>query len=241
MIDEYDHITATHYRAYRPPIHEIILKRCIDQKRNFTLGLDIGCGTGHSSVALLNFSEHVIGIDPSADMLENAIVNAAIEYQNFDGKTLKFDKDRFDIVTFAGSLHYSKSQDLLDEAVRVSKTPGLIVVYDFEILLDDILDRFQFESQSQNTYDHAADFSGLRDSKISIINKGKEKEQLSVTIGDLAHLLLSVKEQHIFFEKRFGPNELHRKLSDHLAEITDSMSFKIEADLYFKCYEISRK
>lgn len=240
MSNDYDKITAEHYFSYRPPLHEIILKKCFGQKEQYALGLDIGCGTGHSSVALLKFCKHVIGIDPSSDMLENAIVNSAIEYQNYDGRELKFEKDSFDIVTFAGSLFYGKSQELLDEVVKVSKTQGLIVVYDFEILLDDILGQLHFKSEGENAYDHEADFSGLREDSITPFKKGKEKEQVYATPGNLAHLLLSVKAQYVFFKKLFGHHNPYRELTDHLNELSDSKVFTIDANLYYKTYQVSK-
>lgn len=239
MSNDYDKITAEHYFSYRPPLHEIILMKCFGQKEQYALGLDIGCGTGHSSIALLKFCKQVVGIDPSQDMLENAIAEGHVEYRNYNGQELEFERDSFDVITFAGSLYYGKCQILLDDVVRVSKNPGLIVVYDFEILLDDTLRQLQFETPGQSTYDHEADFSGLREDKISIIKKGKEKVQVYVTHGDLAHLLLSVKAQYVFFEKQFGRADLHRQLSEHLSGISDSKAFKIDTDLYYKTYAVS--
>ncbi|MGI9553093.1 MAG: class I SAM-dependent methyltransferase [Aurantibacter sp.] len=239
MSSDYDKITAEHYFSYRPPLHEIILRKCIEQREKYARGLDIGCGTGHSSIALSKFCKQVVGIDPSHHMLENTLVDSNVEYQNYQGQELEFEGDSFDVITFAGSLHYGKSQELLDEVARVSKTPGLIVVYDFEILLDDLLRQLQFETSGQSTYNHEADFSGLRGDRISTIKKGKEKKQVHVTHGNLAHLLLSVKAQYVFFEKRFGRDDLHRQLSGHLSEISDSKAFKIDTDLYYKTYEVS--
>ena len=51
--EHYDSFTAMHYAAYRPPLHEVILDKTIEGK--FDLGLDVGCGTGTSSIALASF------------------------------------------------------------------------------------------------------------------------------------------------------------------------------------------
>ena len=65
---EYDKITAFHYASYRPPLHSKILKRCLVD-RFYDSGLDIGCGTGQSSIALSDFCNRVVGIDSSSEMI----------------------------------------------------------------------------------------------------------------------------------------------------------------------------
>ena len=66
MLKEYDQITAFHYAAYRPLLHSKILNEYFDENGKQNIGLDIGCGTGHSSVALAKYCHKVFGIDPSA-------------------------------------------------------------------------------------------------------------------------------------------------------------------------------
>lgn len=63
MTDLYDRLTAIHYSANRPPLHLGILRQYLPD-RQFATGLDIGCGTGHSSVALAAFYQRVIALDP---------------------------------------------------------------------------------------------------------------------------------------------------------------------------------
>ena len=60
---------AHHYRAFRPPLHYLILKNCLG-KRKFKKTLDIGCGVGNSNIALTNFSKKVIGYDINKEMLK---------------------------------------------------------------------------------------------------------------------------------------------------------------------------
>ncbi|MEO9894623.1 methyltransferase domain-containing protein [Aurantibacter sp.] len=80
MSADYDTINAEHYAAYRPPLHQVILEKCL-QKKTHNIGLDIGCGTGNSSIALAKFCNRVIGIDPSKSMLERALLHAIVSYQ----------------------------------------------------------------------------------------------------------------------------------------------------------------
>jgi len=238
MSSEYDTITASHYAAYRPVLHEIILKKCINENEEYALGLDIGCGTGHSSIALSKFCKKVTAIDPSNSMIEKAIGHPKVEYRILNTNTLEFESSMFDLVTLGGSLHYAKSQKLLDEVLRVLKNKGLIVVYDFEILLGEILSELAFTNQEEGSYDHEADFSGLRQDSISLVQKEKETLQIEISPTNLAHLILSVKTQYLFFKKQFEQENLHHRLSESLSAKQDSKTIKIEANLYHKVYSI---
>jgi len=240
MSFEYDAITAGHYAAYRPELHNEILKKCITNIDDFSLGIDIGCGTGHSSIALSKFCKKVIGIDPSENMIENAIVYPNVKYQKFTGQILAFEPNIAEIVTFAGSLHYAKSQQLLNEVVRVTKNKGLVIVYDFEMLLDDILRKLGLDSSEVNSYDHEADFSGLSCNAISLIKVAREKTCLDIIASNLAHLLLSVKEHYQSFEKKLEKHNLRTKLSEILSNMNDSETFAIVANLYYKVYSVSK-
>jgi ubiquinone/menaquinone biosynthesis C-methylase UbiE len=52
MRERYDQVTAGHYAAYRPALHSLILRRVFSDADSFDVGLDGGCGTGHSAIAL---------------------------------------------------------------------------------------------------------------------------------------------------------------------------------------------
>lgn len=240
MINEYDEITAKHYSAYRPPLHDIILKKCIPEKENHAIGLDIGCGTGQSSKALTQFCDKVVAIDPSTSMLEKAIYHSHVEYQNYDGQRLKFENNSFDIITFAGSLYYAKSQKLLDEVVRISRPSGLVVVYDFEFLSESILQKLGFISKQQSDYNHDEDFSGLENNSLKLVFQGNEKSDIPIKAADLAHLILSIKEQYSFFKDSFIEDNPHQALTEKLEEVFGSDEFQIDFDIFYKQYRVNK-
>lgn len=61
MSEEYDEAIAYHYNAYRPPLHEVILSQVLGKDERFQNGLDIGCGTGYSAIALAKYCSQVYG------------------------------------------------------------------------------------------------------------------------------------------------------------------------------------
>ncbi len=70
MTEEYNQAVAEHYAAFRPPLHQLILKKLLNPGERLQSGLDIGSGTGYSAIALSGYCDHVIGLDPSESMIE---------------------------------------------------------------------------------------------------------------------------------------------------------------------------
>ncbi|WP_047049565.1 methyltransferase domain-containing protein [Vibrio mexicanus] len=77
MSDVYNNKISKHYAAYRPPVHKAILES-IFPTEPFKHGLDIGCGTGVSTIALVPFCAQTTSVDPSQLMLEQAQPTANI-------------------------------------------------------------------------------------------------------------------------------------------------------------------
>ncbi len=238
MAIEYDDITAFHYASYRPSLHSLILKRCLGDSA-YASGLDIGCGTGQSAVALANFCDTVIGIDPSANMISKGVPHPKLRYQFFDKRHIFFPSDTFSIITLAGSLWYAKSQTLLDEIIRVSTLNAPILIYDFEVLLTDVLDAIGFSRKVAigAAYNHKEDFSGLSTASMTLVENGFDSMLLQIDASDLAHLILSVKEQYTSLADLYGSQGLLGKIINKLNAITDSGTFDIQVHTFFTLYQ----
>ncbi len=189
-MESYNAETARHYNAYRPPVHGIILKRLLGAEK-FVRALDVGCGTGVSSEALLAYSENVVGIDPSEDMLSRAGKHERILYRKFDGKVLPFKPSQFDLITFAGSLNYSEKKSMAHETIRVAAQGCKVVVYDFAVDMDRVLHKLSLSDIPQLDYDHDAGFDEFGAQNMSCLDHGQSTEQFDIEPDQLAHLLLS--------------------------------------------------
>lgn len=240
MTKEYDHITAFHYSAYRPPLHKNILARCLGKNEAYNLGLDVGCGTGQSSIALIDHCKKVFGIEPSKDMLVKSIRHPQTEYILYDCNNIAFENDYFDIITFAGSLFYAKSQKLLDEVIRVSKCPAKIIVYDFEVLLDPILEKLNihFSSNQKSYYNHQENFSGLIQKNLRMKDELKMSTSFDIVNSNLVHLLLSSKENYCLLHDKFGGENLYNEILQKLNTLLISENSNMEAIAYSTIYEI---
>ncbi len=235
-MEEYDDITARHYAAYRPALHEVILKRCLNGQYGFAL--DIGCGTGSSTIPLTHFSDRVIGIDPSREMLAKAIYQPQVVYAPFNGLDLEFDDGIFDLVTFAGSVVYAKSQRILDETARVTKPSATILLYDFEILIESVFDLLDIPRSSQTSlYNHRENFDGLNHDGIELIKTSSEEISLPILPENLAHLLLSDSHDYAVLSEHIGKEELFDKLASILS--TAEELNHVSANLYYSLYRRS--
>lgn len=193
IYQRYNHITSLHYAAYRPPLHEVILEYYLDKKEPNLIGLDVGCGTGQSSIALAEFCEKVMAIDPSQEMIAQAKNHPKITYQNQTLEACNFASDQFDVITFAGALYYTKSQNLLDEVIRICKGNGKIIVYDFEIILDSVLEEILGKKIdiTKTEYDHQANFSGLDQKSLYLERELGKETTIEEGLRDVGHLLFS--------------------------------------------------
>ena len=235
-VDEYDKITAYHYKAYRPPLHTLILNKCLG-KEPFKHGLDIGCGTGKSTIALKKICETVVGIEPNIAMLNNAIVTDGVRYEHFNGINLNFEPQKFDLVTLAGSWWYGKSQILLNEIHKVSSLGAQVVLYDFEVLFSPIYKTLQIRLPSTtNDYDHFIDFSNFDDNGFELISKNSEEIRLELTAEELVHLLCSEKKVLMLLKEKYGFSKTFGKVRDLLADNYDKYRIEVLTKTYYTKY-----
>ncbi len=218
---------ATHYAAYRPPLHERILKECLGQA-SFRAGLDVGCGMGHSSVALSKWCETVTGLEPSVDMLTNALKLPTISYESYSPGPLPFSSSTFDIVTYAGSWYYAHSGVMVDETIRVIGPEGIILCYDFALDLTEIEEYFNW-NPGPSGYDHAINFDLYETGQLEKIDQAEQTSGLQIQPEELAHLLLAEEGWHDHL-----PVTDFSELSDILARA--SLADILPCTLYYTLY-----
>ena len=193
MSEQYNQSVATHHSSYRPPLHGMILARVLSEEEAFRNGLDVGCGTGRSAVALAKYCLHVHGVEPTQSMLDQAIPHERVTYLRGAGQRMPLVGSSIDVVTFAGSLYYAKSHALVKELKRVCRGEALVIPYDFEMLMNDVLRQFGVSPQEVETdYDHGVNFSDAAD--FVEIAAGSEQVTLEVRAAEVAHVLLVLSE-----------------------------------------------
>lgn len=122
---------AKRYDQYRPKVHGVIkswLRRHCGERR-FARALDIACGTGDSTLPLLDLADEVIGIDASSAMLKHAkakgIVCHQIDY------TAAPNLGKFDLLATCMAFHWFDADEAV-AAYKAASTPDAIwLVYNF--------------------------------------------------------------------------------------------------------------
>ncbi|MUK91917.1 methyltransferase domain-containing protein [Aliivibrio fischeri] len=235
MSEEYNRVISKHYAAYRPPLHKMILARMLTPDTSFLSGLDIGCGTGISTIALSQYCRKTYGVDPSEAMINQTISNDLIEYNVSYGDNLKLPTDSIDIVTFAGSLSYAKSNELVAELLRVCIPTAQIIAYDFEVQLTECLQSLGLEiNRVKSTYDHAINFSDY--DEFNEITVKSETLVLNVDSEQLAHILLSSSKRYDVIVKHFNSIEPFTLLVNLLDTLGSNHSIKV--DVYYSMHGI---
>jgi SAM-dependent methyltransferase len=124
---------ATRYAKGRPLFHPLVM-RWLRERLRLTdplgLALDVGCGTGLSSGALKEIASRVVGVDASRDMIALAPSDPGIAYLVTFAETLPFRPGTFDLITLSQVIHWLESGEFLQEARRVTRPKGRLVVYD---------------------------------------------------------------------------------------------------------------
>ena len=99
--------------------------------------LDVGCGTGASTIAFAKAGYKVYAIDSSAKAIDDAIKNSnisgiKINFQLADFHNLPFEDNEFDAVFSEGVLYYGDKSDFMvgnAEIYRVLKSGGIARIY----------------------------------------------------------------------------------------------------------------
>ncbi len=177
----YSEDIASQYQAYRPPLHEIILSKILPRK--FHNALDVGCGTGISSMALTEFADSITGLEPSQDMLQAAAKHPRITYKRGVLPDSSLPSGHFDLISFAGSINYCLSSEVYADMIRLLGPDGFVVVYDFNIHLNPVTG-VNYESD----YNHRLNWDSLNGGELELLKEMDELYELRVSRDEFLSL-----------------------------------------------------
>jgi ubiquinone/menaquinone biosynthesis C-methylase UbiE len=124
---------AERYAKGRPYFHPQIISRVstyLSLVQPVSRAIDVGCGTGLSSVALQAVAQSVVGVDISAEMITLARSLPDLTYIVAPAERLPLIADAFDLMTVSQAFHWLGRTEFLTEARRVLHTQGWLIVYD---------------------------------------------------------------------------------------------------------------
>lgn len=127
--------------------------------------LEIGCGDGHTTRQLVEQATEFIAIDPDPDSIAKAKESIpGVDFRVGSGEDLGFPNDSFDVVLFTKSLHHQKGSQALNEASRVLREDGQVLVLEPAVDgdLSIICNLFDDETDVLNTAVKAMDNSTFK-------------------------------------------------------------------------------
>jgi ubiquinone/menaquinone biosynthesis C-methylase UbiE len=123
------------YSAFRVAEYVEMINKCIG-RYNVNLGakvLDIGCGSGVSTIVWDKMGYDAIGIDLSSGLISQAQQlakeeNSSARFKIGDVSKMDYDDNYFDVCFMAGLLHHFPNYDpVLTEIFRVLKSGGIMI------------------------------------------------------------------------------------------------------------------
>ncbi len=148
------HTAAERYSRGRPNFHNTTInhiKSELKLENKLHSALDIACGTGLSTKALLNIAAHVYGTDSSKAMLDLALKKDKICYQLAEAEEQPFVENKFDLITVCSGVHWFDIDKFLKEANRLLKNQSWLILYD-NFFLGEMLGRPEFKNWHEEVY-----------------------------------------------------------------------------------------
>jgi ubiquinone/menaquinone biosynthesis C-methylase UbiE len=145
---------AERYSRGRPDFHCITIKHIkdylhLDQK--LYNALDIACGTGLSTKALLEIATNVYGTDASQEMLNVALQPDKIHYSVAPAEQQPFTDNCFDLITVSSGVHWFDIDKFLTEANRLLKNKSWLVLYE-NYFISEMVGNDNFTNWFPNVY-----------------------------------------------------------------------------------------
>ena len=124
---------AERYAKGRPYFHPLVIQRSkefLSLREPLRRALDLGCGTGLSTIALKEIASVVVGVDASREMIALAPEDSRITYLVSSAENLPFGESEFDLITMSQVFHWLDRGRFFAEARRVLRADSWLIIYD---------------------------------------------------------------------------------------------------------------
>jgi SAM-dependent methyltransferase len=133
------------YARFRPEYPRQLAAFLASKAPDNELAVDVGCGNGQLTQLLAPYFGKVVGLDPSADQIANAVPNERIDYQCAPAERLPVPDASASLITAAQAAHWFDLPAFYREARRIAVPGAVLALVSYGVLrMDPALDaRFQ--------------------------------------------------------------------------------------------------
>lgn len=254
MINYFDSPRAAKlYNKGRPYYHHGVLAMVashLQWKNRFPIALDVGCGTGLSTRALLPYSEHIIGIDVSPAMIAEAYGDPRIEYHVASAESLPVRDSQVNLLTLCEAFHWLEQKEFLEEVHRVMAPKGIFLAYGGGIrgAMQDVPEFAEwFRNVHLLRYPHPPRHSSFSiDNGVphgfEVLYVGTQEQSVAMTASGLADFFLTVSNTLQYLEQTGeSPEEHHDFLVSQLLPFYNGDKETVRYIPYGGLYYILRK
>lgn len=170
-------------------------------------------------------------------MLDEATSHTKVSYVNGGGDDLSvLPKAQFDLISFAGSLFYAKTDQLKLELLRTMKPGGLVLVYDFKVLLEDLLTGLNVSCASTTSdYNYTENLCDWPEFETEVAETDQVKLKLS--IPEISHILLADSDRSASFQEFFREANPFDRLTKQIQQ--QGRGSHLYAEIYFFRHSLS--
>ncbi|GFY38922.1 methyltransferase [Trichonephila inaurata madagascariensis] len=198
--------------------------------------VDVGCGSGQSTVVLSPYFETVLGIDVSEAQIgcaKQMHTLSNVEFRVSKGETLPATSSTVDLVTFSQSLHWFNTCEIFPEVQRILKPNGVIAAYGYWIPIPKINDENKDKKIDQliNQYLHEERLGSYWDKERYIVQE--HYTNISLPFKDKCRLSLVQKTKSSLADYMgyFSTWSSYQKLFKEDSEKAEQLLHEIEMNL----------
>jgi len=130
------------YARFRPEYPRELAAFLASAAPDDRLAVDVGCGNGQLTQLLAPYFDRVVGLDPSADQIANAVPNARIHYECAPAERLPVPAASASLVTAAQAAHWFDLPAFYREVRRIAVPGAVVALVSYGVLdLEPALDR----------------------------------------------------------------------------------------------------
>lgn len=147
-------VAARLYASGRPDYSTYareVTRRLLGITKPVSRAVDVGCGTGISTLALVPLADSIIAIEPIPAMLNRAPQLPNVTYVLGSAEALPVESSSCDLIAVGSALHWFDKELFLREANRIAKPDAWLVIYD-HWFVGQMSDNPIFGDWIQNTY-----------------------------------------------------------------------------------------